>query len=100
MSKYPSCYLGCVKQSLQSPWSALALVLNVIQVLLCLAFFSDVNEAFLLVVRKLFKAFRPGHSLQSTHPIRSRSKCSVLCQHVDEDLDRTFPGVAILFRGV
>ena len=87
MSKYPSCYLGCVKQSLQSPWSTLALVLNVIQVFFCLACLSVVNQAFLLVWWKLFKVFCPRHLFQGAHPIRTRLRCGVLWKCVNKHLE-------------
>ena len=46
------------------------------------------NAAFLLVVGKLLEPFCPGHSLQSAHRKRSRSKRSELCKGVDENLER------------
>ena len=56
-------HLIFVLVSLQSPPSTIALPLNLIQVLLSLAFLSVVNKAILLVVRKLLKAFCSGHTL-------------------------------------
>ena len=55
-------HLTFSRVSLKSPWNTIALHLNLIQVLLSLAFLSVVNNAFLLVVRKLLKVFCPSHS--------------------------------------
>ena len=46
------------------------------------------NNTVILVGRKLLKAFCPGHFLQSAHPVRPMSKRGILCECVDEDLER------------
>ena len=75
----------------QSPWKAATVFVNMLQELLSLTLLSVVNEAFLLVVRKLLKAFRSSHSLQSAHSKRSGTICSELCESVDVDFEGLLP---------
>ena len=55
-------HLDCALPSLQYPWDAFAILLNRIQELLVLTFFSVVDSALLLIVRKFFEAFCSSHS--------------------------------------
>ena len=72
---------------LQIPWDTVALLFDLVQVFLSLAFFPVVKRAFPLVVRKLVEAWCSSLFLQGGHCIRSRSKSGVLRQSVDKDLE-------------
>ena len=68
-----------------SPWNAIAVVLNMLQELLSLAFFSDVDLAVVLVFWKLFEAVCRRHSFKAGEFVSSWSMSRVLRNGVDVD---------------
>ena len=70
-----------------SPRVTYAVALNTLQELPSLAFLSDVNMAFFLVVWKLFEAVCCCHSFEAVQFIISSSIYRVLCKGVDMDFE-------------
>ena len=84
------------RTSLKTLWC-----LNSIQVLLGLTVFPVIYKTFLVILRQLHEIVRSSHFLQGTHCIRSWSKCSELCQRVNENFKGLiFCALQLLFRNV